>query len=108
MMPLSEPFSETVHCELRKSDGFQRAYLRGTMECLLSGEVGPGKILLRDYINGTIGFAKLAKALGRSVPSVRRMFGPKANPSLRSFLEVTTYLQKIRGTALEVIEKKAA
>jgi DNA-binding phage protein len=106
-MPLTEAFSETIHEELRKSS-FRRAYLRETMECLVSGEVETGKTLLRDYINGTTGFTRLSRALGRSSTSLRRMLGPKGNPSLRSFLEVTTYLQKIDGTILQVVDRRAA
>lgn len=108
MPPLTKPFSETVHEQLQKSRGFRSAYLRGTMETLVAGEVDTGKILLRDYIHGTIGFTKLSKALGRSAVSLKRMLAPKSNPPLRDFFEVTTYLLKIDRTVFEIVDKKAA
>jgi DNA-binding phage protein len=108
MPPLTRPFSDTVHEQLRKSASFRSAYLRGTMECLVAGEIETGKTLLRDYVEGTIGFAKLSAALGRSSASLKRMFTPKANPALRSFFEVTTYLLKRDRTVLKIVDRKAA
>jgi hypothetical protein len=108
MPPRTKLFSETIHEQLEKSPGFRRAYLRGTMECLLGGEVETGKTLLRDYIDGTLGFQRLSNDLGRSSASLKRMLAPKANPPLRNFFEVTTHLLKIEGAVLEIVDKKAA
>ena len=106
-MPVSKPFTETIYEQL-KSLSFRRTYLRGTMECLVAGEIETGKTLLLDYVNGTIGFTKLSEALGQSSASLKRMLSPSGNPSLSNFFEVTTYLQKIDGTVLEVIDKNAS
>lgn len=108
MPPRTKLFSETIHEQLEKSPSFRSAYLRGTMECLIGGEVETGKTLLRDFIDGTIGFPKLSNDLGRSPASLKRMLAPKANPPLRNFFEVTTYLLKLEGTVLEIVDKKAA
>jgi len=108
MMPQTKKFSDTVREQVRKSEVFRRGLLSEAVGCFLSGEVGPGKILLSDYIGGTIGFTALGKALGRPATSLERMLGPKGNPPLNKFLEVIAYLQKIDGTVLEVVNKKAA
>jgi hypothetical protein len=108
MPPRTKLFSETIHEHLQKSRSFRSAYLRGTMECLVTGEIETGKILLRDYVEGTLGFVKLGKALGRSPAGLKRMLAPKGNPPLRNFFEVTTYLLKKDGAKFEIVDKKAA
>ena len=45
---------------MERSPKFRRALLREAIECLLSGDVDTGKAILRDYINGTIGFEELS------------------------------------------------
>jgi len=107
-MPITRRFSDTVEETLRKSPAYRRALLREAVGCLVTGEVEVGKIVLTNYINGTIGFAALGKALGHPPATLMRMLKPKGNPPLRKFLEVTTYLQKIQNVAFEIVDKKAA
>jgi hypothetical protein len=107
-MPLSKAFSETVKAQLQESAGFRRALLREAVNCLFSGDVETGKSVLRDYVNGTIGFGKLGEALGRSPKTLMRMLGPKGNPQIRNFFDIIAYLQKVEGTVLEVVDRKAA
>jgi hypothetical protein len=37
-----------------------------------------------------------------------RMFGPTGNPQAKNLFEIVAYLQKVEGTALEVVDKTAA
>ena len=45
---------------MRRDPAFRKGLLRDAVESLLAGEVALGKELLRDYINATVGFPKLA------------------------------------------------
>ena len=69
---------------------------------MVSGDVETGKIVLREYVNGTVGFLKLGAALGKSPKSLMRMLSPAGNPQARNLFEMIAYLQKIEGTVLEV------
>jgi hypothetical protein len=69
---------------------------------MASGDLDTGKIVLREYINGTVGFLKLGAALGRSPKSLMRMLSSTGNPQARNLFEIVAYLQKIDGTVLEV------
>ena len=57
--------------------------MRG-IENLLSGDVETGKIILRDFINATVGFPKLSEVTHRSAKSLMRMLGPRGNPQARN------------------------
>jgi hypothetical protein len=107
-MPLTKAFSETIKVRLQESEDFRRALLREAVGCLVAGDVETGKSVLRDYVNGTIGFQKLGEALGRSPKTLMRMLGPKGNPQIRNFFDIIAYLQKAEGTVLEVVDRKAA
>ncbi len=107
-MPLTKNFNETVKAHLQKSPGFRRALLREAVGCMISGDVETGKSVLRQYINGTVGFIKLGADLGKSPKALMRMFSPAGNPQARNLFEIVAYLQKIDGTVLEVIDRAAA
>ena len=101
-MPLSRSFKETVKERIAKDPAFRDALLAESIDALLSGEVDVGKIILRDYINATIGFAKLADATGIPSKSLMRMFGPTGNPSARNLFSVFRALQQSSGASLTV------
>lgn len=107
-MPLTKSFNDTVKVQLQRSAGFRRALLREAVSSMLSGDLDTGKSVLRKYINGTVGFVRLGAELGRSPKVLMRMFSPSGNPQARNLFEIVAYLQKIEGTVLEVVAKKAA
>jgi DNA-binding phage protein len=101
-MPLSRSFKETVKERLDEDPAFRDALLAEGVDALLSGEVDVGKVILRDYINATLGFAKLADETGIPVKSLMRMFGPAGNPSARNLFSVIHVLQQSSGASLTV------
>ena len=72
------------------------------IECLLSGDLDTGKAILRDYINGTIGFQALGSLTEKSPKSLMRMFGPKGNPQARNLFQIIGFLQEQEGLCIEV------
>jgi hypothetical protein len=107
-MPLTKDFNETVKEHLQRDRDFRRALLKEAVGSMVSGDVETGKSVLRKYINGTIGFVQLGSDLGRSPKVLMRMFSASGNPQAKNLFEIVAYLQKIEGTVLEVVEKKAA
>jgi hypothetical protein len=107
-MPLTKSFNETVRAQLQSSAKFRRALLREALGCMLSGDLDTGKSVLRKYINGTVGFVKLGADLERSPKVLMRMFSPTGNPQAKNLFEIIAYLQKIDGTVLQVVDKRAA
>ena len=100
--PLTRSYKETVIARIKCDPIFREMTLKGGVEFLFGDEPGVGKILLRDYINGTIGFDELGKLTGESPESLIRMFGPDGNPDNRSLPEVIRCLQRYAGIQPEV------
>jgi hypothetical protein len=107
-MPLTKSFNETIRTRLQESRGFRRALLREAVGSMISGDVETGKSILRQYINGTVGFIKLGADLDRSPKVLMRMLGPTGNPQARNLFEIVAHLQKLEGTVLEVVDRAVA
>ena len=101
-MPLTRDFKETVQARARRDPAFREGLLKEGVECLLAGDVDAGQIMLRDYINATIGFAQLGSLTNRPPKSLMRMFGPAGNPHARNLFEVISRIQQYEGVQLEV------
>jgi DNA-binding phage protein len=101
-MALTRDFKETIQERARRDSAFREALLKEAVDALLAGDVETGKTVLRDYINATVGFEKLATVTKKSPKSLMRMLGPKGNPQARNFFEIVAYLQKKEGLRLKV------
>jgi len=69
-------FQGTIRARVKRDPGFRKALLREGIENFLSGDVETGKIILRDFINATVGFTKLSDVTHCSAKSLMRMLGP--------------------------------
>ena len=105
-MPLTRDFKETIRARIEKDPHFREELLREGIECLLAGDIETGKAILRDYINGTIGFEKLSRLTRKPSKSLLRMLGPKGNPQARNLFEVIARLQKAEGLHFELSLKR--
>jgi hypothetical protein len=107
-MALTRGFEETIRARVKRDPGFRKALLREGIENFLSGDVETGKIILRDFINATVGFTKLSDVTHRSAKSLMRMLGPRGNPQARNLFEIVAYLQQAEGVRFEVRSSRAA
>ena len=101
-MALTREFKVTVQTRAQRDPAFRQTLLEEGVACLLANEVGAGKIVLRDYINATIGFEELGALTSLPAKSLMRMFGPAVNPNARSLFAVIGRLQQCEGVRLEV------
>ena len=101
-MALTRDFKETVKARADRDPAFREALLTEAVEQLIAGKVEIGKTVLRDYINATVGFARLAKATGTPSKSLMRMLGPKGNPRASNLLAMIGKLQRVSGVRLAV------
>jgi hypothetical protein len=101
-MVLTKDFKETVQARLARDPKARKELLREAIECFISGDVNTGKAILRDYINGTMGFDELSDRTHRPKQSLMRMLGPKGNPQAKNLFEVIAQLQKAEGVHFEL------
>ena len=101
-MALTRSFKETVQAHVRKDPKFAEALFKEAIDLMLNGDVDTGKEILRDYINATISFQKLAKRTALKPESLMRMFGPGGNPTTKNLFSVVKQLQHNTGVKLQL------
>lgn len=106
-MPLSRDFKETVRERAQTDPEFRFAMLQGALSALDVGEAFEAKILLRDFINATIGFQALGEAIDRDPKALMRMFSPKGNPTLENLALVLKELAEREAYSVKV-ERRAS
>ena len=101
-MPLTRSFRETVMERAERDPEFREGLFLEAMNCFLEGEKAPAMIILRDYVNATLGFTKLAELTGHSSKSLMRMLSATGNPRSSNLAEILRCLQQHEGIRLEV------
>jgi DNA-binding phage protein len=95
-------FTQTLRERAQNDAAFRSALLTEAVDLLLSGDVETGKIVLRGFINATVGFEKLAAETGIPSKSLMRMLSAKGNPRAHNLFTVLGYLQRNAGVHLAV------
>lgn len=103
VMALTRDFKETVKDRADRDPEFRKELLTEALEAIVCGEAEVAKILLRDYINATIGFANVSKAVDISPKSLMRMLSQDGNPNVNNLFSVTRFLQKKAGVQFKVV-----
>jgi len=65
-MALTRDFRATVRARAERDPAFRVGLLEEALNALLDDDVETGKILLRDYVNATLGFEVLASEMDKS------------------------------------------
>jgi DNA-binding phage protein len=104
-MALTKNFKDMVQARALRSAKFRRGLLTESIENFLSGDLETGKALLRDYINATIGFEKLAAETHMEPKNIMRSLSAKGNPTSKNLFAILHTLQEREGTTLTVHAK---
>lgn len=101
-MALTKHFKQTVAARVQKDLRFRRALLIEAIETFLDGDIDAGKVILRDYINATIGFKTLSEKLKKDSKSIQRMLGSGGNPRADNIFSIFRILQDEDNISLQV------
>jgi DNA-binding phage protein len=92
-MPLTRDFRETVKARADRDPAFRAGLYQEAVQAMLDGDLGTAKILLRDVVNATVGFARLGSRIDIPQKSLMRMFGPAGNPRAENLIAVVAALK---------------
>jgi DNA-binding phage protein len=101
-MTLTRDFKETVMLRVKKDPTFRSELIVEATNAFLGGDIETGKSLLRDYLNATEALPTIASELDLNEKSIRRMLGPKGNPTLKNFLSLLTACSRIEHLKLQI------
>ena len=103
-MPLTKEFKQTIMSDLQDRE-YRAAYLAQAIEEMHRGEFAAGKRMIRNYINATMGFEALSKAVGSPAKSLMRMLGENSNPHADKLFGILKQLQKAERFEIRVVPK---
>jgi len=101
-MPLTKNFKGTIKARAERDPEFRVGLFREAIEALLSDDLETGKVLLRDYVNATIGFETLAKEMEKNPKSLMRMLSDKGNPRADNLLAMVARLKQREGVSFSL------
>lgn len=101
-MALTRSFKQTIAARARRDPRFRETLFTEAMNAYLAGDTAEGKAILRDLVNATVGFEKLADEIQKPSKSLHRMLAPHGNPSTDNFFTIVRVLQKKTRVRLRV------
>ena len=101
-MALTRIFKQTIAARARRDPSFREALFTEAMNAYLAGDTAEGKAILRDLVNATVGFERLADEIHKPSKSLHRMLAPHGNPSTDNFFTIVRVLQKKTRVRLRV------
>ncbi|MSP03213.1 MAG: transcriptional regulator [Acetobacteraceae bacterium] len=100
-MRLTKPHTQ-IFGHFQRDPAFRAGLYQEAVQTLLDGDLGTAKILLRDVINATLGFAGLGDRIDVPEKSLMRMFGPIGTPRAANLLAAVAALKNECGLSLTV------
>jgi DNA-binding phage protein len=107
-MVMTRDSSQTVVDRVKRDPAFAKALLDEAVTLFLNGEPDTARIVLRDLVNATAGFERLATATGKPAKSLHRMLSTRGNPSMDNRSMILGVLRKRLRVKLATRTVKAA
>src|SRR5690349_10815605 len=93
-MSVTRNCRHTVIERVNRDPAFAKGLLDEALNLFLNGEPDTARLLLRDLVNQTVGFEKLASVTGKPSKSLHRMLSSSGNPSMDNLSVIIAMLRK--------------
>jgi DNA-binding phage protein len=107
-MALTREFKQTVFERVQRDPAFAKALLDEAATLFLNGEADAARLVLRDLVNATVGFERLAIETGKPVKSLHRMLSKDGNPTMDNLSAIVGVVRKRLGVAIQARAVRAA
>lgn len=93
-MALTIDFKETIKKRVECDPDFAKSLLHEAVDLLLDGDSATAKLILRDLINATVGFERLAEEVKKPSKSLHRMLSTTGNPTMENLSAIFATIKK--------------
>src|SRR5450432_899389 len=107
-MALTRDFKKTVVARVERDPAFAKALIDEAASLFLNGEPETARLILRDLVNATIGFAALSRVTHKPNKSLLRMLSADGNPSMDNLAAIFGAIRKKLKVEMAVRTVKAA
>ena len=102
MPQITRDYKDTVETRLRHDPAYAAALLDEAVSLFLNGEPVTARLMLRDIVNATVGFEKLALETERPSKSLHRMLSAGGNPTMNNLTRIIGILRQYLNVNIEV------
>jgi len=101
-MSLTGDFKATIKVRAERDPEFRVGLFCEAIEALLSNDLETGKVLLRDYVNATVGFETLAEDMEKKPGKLMHMLSARGNPRADNLLAMIAGLKQREGVSFSL------
>jgi DNA-binding phage protein len=107
-MALTRKFKQTIVERVKRDPAFAKALLDEAATLFLNGEPDTARLVLRDLVNATVGFEKLAAEIAKPAKSLHRMLSKNGNPSMDNLAAIISVVRQELGVEIDARTVEAA
>lgn len=107
-MALTRDFKATIQARVQRDVRFAHSMLDEAATMFLNGEPETARLVLRDLVNATLGFERLAAQIDRPSKSLHRMLSAQGNPSMDNLASIFDALRKELRVGIKAKTVRAA
>ncbi|MGD9583425.1 MAG: DNA-binding protein [Lysobacterales bacterium] len=107
-MALTRDFKQSVLERMQREPTFAAALLDEAATLFLNGEADTARVLLRDLVNATIGFERLAVVTEKNSKTLHRMLSAAGNPTMDNLAAIFAAIRTALNVELQVRAVRAA
>ena len=93
-MALTRDFKETIKKRVGSDPDFANVLLNEAIDLMLDGDAATAKLILRDLVNATVGFERLAEEVRKPSKSLHRMLSASGNPTMDNLSAIFATIKK--------------
>jgi DNA-binding phage protein len=101
-MALTKDFKEKVNARVQRNSAFSEALFDEAVSLFLNGEPETARLILRDLVNATVRFEKLAIETSKPSKSLHQMLSAKGNPTIDNLTAIFAVLRRILHVEIKV------
>jgi DNA-binding phage protein len=98
----TRPTGKTFLERAKRDPKFRAALIGESVELIAEGDVETAKSIIHDYVLASIGFEALAKRVGKTPESIKRMLSQRGNPTIKNMASLLASISKHEGVTLHV------
>jgi len=107
-MALTHSFRDSVVDDIRRNPALAKALLDEAATLFLNGEPDIARLVLRDLVNATVGFERLAILTSKPSKSLHRMLSERGNPSMDNLATIFDAVRRKLKVGITAKSRSAA
>lgn len=94
------PYNDSIKAMVERNPRMAIEMFEDAINALLAGELEEGRLLLRQYVNATIGFQELARRTGKQDKNLMRTLSASGNPTVANLFDIIQACVQAEGVSL--------